>query len=447
MRLGLLFASLLFACTALTAKAPKPLPPLLETPPAITFIEDDYPRALADARETNRPLFIDEWASWCHSCLSMREYVFRDAALRPIAEHFVWLSIDTEKSKNDEVLARFPVEAWPTIWIVTAEKEKPVLKWVGTATASELLMLLQESETDPGTGGSAGDAIASLLRGDHAAAEGDDARAIVELKAALAAAPEGWPRRARAVAALTFALQRTNGFEACLALAVAELPDLAAGTARAGVAMTGLACGRSLPKKAKARQEIPVIADIMARMAADRSQPLLADDRSELYAELVDYRIETGDAVGAKVAARAWASFLEEQAAIAPTKEARTVFDSHRLLAYLALGEGVKAIPMLKASESDFPSDYNPPARLAKAYLELKRLDEAHEAIERALSKAYGPRKLRLYLLAADIETERGDTKAANKAITDGVTLGKSLTLTAGYAKVLAELEARAIKK
>jgi hypothetical protein len=31
---------------------------------ALPFIEDDYPRALAEARASKRPLFVDAWAPW-----------------------------------------------------------------------------------------------------------------------------------------------------------------------------------------------------------------------------------------------------------------------------------------------------------------------------------------------------------------------------------------------
>jgi hypothetical protein len=31
---------------------------------ALPFIEDDWPRALALAKETRRPLFVEAWAPW-----------------------------------------------------------------------------------------------------------------------------------------------------------------------------------------------------------------------------------------------------------------------------------------------------------------------------------------------------------------------------------------------
>jgi tetratricopeptide (TPR) repeat protein len=85
--------------------------------------------------------------------------------------------------------------------------------------------------------------------------------------------------------------------------------------------------------------------------------------------------------------------------------------------AYLQLNEPERAIPMLEASERDLPDDYNPPARLAVTYKALKRWDDAVAASDRALAKAYGPRKIGIWLTRSDIETGRGDAAAAKKAI------------------------------
>jgi len=38
--------------------------PKAETPGVLPFIEDDYPRALAEAKARQVPLFVDGWAPW-----------------------------------------------------------------------------------------------------------------------------------------------------------------------------------------------------------------------------------------------------------------------------------------------------------------------------------------------------------------------------------------------
>jgi len=44
--------------------APKPGGVSPENVTALPFIENDFPRALALARETNLPLFVEVWAPW-----------------------------------------------------------------------------------------------------------------------------------------------------------------------------------------------------------------------------------------------------------------------------------------------------------------------------------------------------------------------------------------------
>src|SRR5688500_7485568 len=55
------------------------------------WIEDDYARALAEARKKKVPLVIDMWATWCHTCLSMQNYVLTEANLAKHWDRFVWL--------------------------------------------------------------------------------------------------------------------------------------------------------------------------------------------------------------------------------------------------------------------------------------------------------------------------------------------------------------------
>ena len=119
---------------------------------------------------------------------------------------------------------------------------------------------------------------------------------------------------------------------------------------------------------------------------------------------------------------------LESAAAKAPTPHARAVFDSHRLSAYLEIGEPQRALPMLEASERDFPGDYNPPARLAVAYRAMKDYPRALAASERALAKAYGPRRLGILRVPAPtIQAESGDRAAARATLESALAEAQAL--------------------
>jgi tetratricopeptide (TPR) repeat protein len=408
----------------------------------LELIEDDYDEALARARAEHKPLVVEAWAPWCHTCQYMRTYVFPDPSLAPVAKRFVWASLDTEKEKNGRVLARYPMESWPTMWVVDSADESVALKWVGSATVPELASLLEDAENAIERGGAGGEAGAALVRANRAAAEGRTDEAIDAYRAALASAPPGWPKRAVAVASLSAPLKK-KAPAACVELALAEAPRMPAGTPLVNLLADALDAAAELPKGSTARAGLPALVEQAKRVIADTSLPILADDRSGLYETLVDVLSTEGDQAGAKNTARAWAAFLEEEAARAPTPEARVVFDAHRVSAYLTTGDEPRAIDMLVQSERDFPTDYNPPARLARVYFKLKQYDLALAAIGRALSRVYGPRALRQLELKADILEAMGDRAGAAATLREALDLAARTPLTGSYPKLVEQLRRR----
>jgi tetratricopeptide (TPR) repeat protein len=82
---------------------------------------------------------------------------------------------------------------------------------------------------------------------------------------------------------------------------------------------------------------------------------------------------------------------------------------------------------MLEKSAKEFPNDYNPPARLALVYLKLKRYDDALAASDQALSKVYGPRKLRVLAVRADIYKAMGDEAAVRRTVEEAVSYADAL--------------------
>ncbi len=408
----------------------------------LSFVEDDYDRALARARSNRRPLFVDAWAPWCHTCLSMKAYVFGDPALAPLASAFVWASVDTEKATSEPFLRKFPMKNWPTLWVVDAATEKPVLKWAGSVTASELVLLLKAATEESTAPGSA-EAAAAWMRGNQAAADGRRDVAIAEYETALGRAPTGWSGRSRTVDALASQLAAAHDPE-CVSLCLREWPSLGPGTARLDVALAALGCAEDLPKDASERAAIADLAKGAARIAVDPAEPVLADDRSSLFEELIEFYRTNGDKAEALALGRKWRDFLDGEAARAPSPAARAVFDSHRLLAYEAVGEPEKAIPMLELSEREFPDDYNPPTRLAKVLLDTGRLDASLAAVRRAEARVYGPRSLRVLAIEADVWAAMGKPREQKAALERAVTLGEKLGVTGGNRDLLENLKRQA---
>jgi tetratricopeptide (TPR) repeat protein len=351
----------------------------------------------------------------------MRAFVFTDAALARHAGRFVWLSVDTERAGNAAFLERYPVEVWPSLLVIDPRDERVALSWAGSATVPQLVALLDDAERALKGGTQGADAL--LARADRLAGEGAKAQAATTYREALQRAPPEWPRRARTVESLLLSLAMSDATEECVSVARAELPKMEASPSRANAAVLGLGCALELQSSQEGRmaalQELEgqVRQAIALATSAPPAIAIAADDVSSMYETLVSARRAADDPTGAKRDAAEWARFLEREAERGATAEQRAVFDPHRLMAYLALGEPERAVTMLQQSERALPDDYNPPARLAYVYKEMGRYDDALAASERALARAYGPRRLRVLQTRAEILAAKGDPAAARATL------------------------------
>jgi tetratricopeptide (TPR) repeat protein len=358
----------------------------------------------------------------------MRAFVFTDKSLTRHAGRFVWLEIDTEKRENAALRKKLGVAALPTYFVMDPASERVALRWVGGFTVKELARLLDDgaAAVRGGTGGSGREAV--LAQADRLYGEGRDSLAVRAYRETLAGAPADWPQYPRVVAALLFALDRGKDYAAEVELAREAWPRLKGTPSGANVAGSGLGAALSLPDSLPERKALVTGFEGRVReVLADTALSIAADDRSGLFIALLEARQDAKDEEGAKRVAVEWSAFLEDAVGRAQTPEQRAAFNWHRLSAYQELGQPERAIPMLEASERDLPGDYDPPARLAVTYLGLKRWDEALAASDRALAKAYGPRKLGMYATRADIFDGRGDREAARRTLEEAIAWADSL--------------------
>ena len=356
----------------------------------------------------------------------MRAYVFTDKALQRYAGQFVWLSLDVEKAENAQYRKKYATDALPMFLVLDPKTEKAALRWVGGATVPQLRKILADGAA--AVKGTVDGVETSLARADRLYGEGNYEQAAAAYREAIAKAPAGWAPYGRSVESLLFALYQTKDYAGCAKTARDAYPRLSRTSSAANVAASGLSCALELPKTDASRAAIiaSFAQDSRAILAAPRKD-IAADDVSAVYETLASEREDAGDEAGQKEVLRERATFLEAAAAKAKTPDARAVFDSHRLGTYLDLKEPERAIPMLQASERDLPGDYNPPARLAVAYRAMKKYDDALAASDRALAKAYGPRKLIILQTRADIYKEMGNLPEARKAMQQAVELAESL--------------------
>ena len=365
----------------------------------------------------------------------MRAYVYTDKSLERYAGRFVWLSVNTENKANAAFLKKYPIPALPMTLVLNAKNDAVVLRYVGGANIAQVRSMLDDAEKTY-RDRAMSDADKFLARGDDAASKGDHKIAVRWFRNAIGAAPKNWPKLGRAAESLVFSLSMDDADLSCAEEALMLYPRVKGTVSAANVASVGLSCALA----AKQTGWAETLEKATREVFDDAKIELSDDDRSGLYIALIDAE---EDAAKKKQLQTEWAAFLEGAAARAKTPEQRTVYDSHRLSAYLELGTPEKAVPFLEQSEREFPKDYNPPARLALAYKAMKEYDKALAASDRALAKIEGPRRLTVLTARADIFAAKGDAPAARATIEEAVKYAKSLPEGQRSERRIAALEKR----
>jgi len=399
-------------------------------PRGLAWIEDDYARAREEAQKNKKLVFADAWAPWCHSCVSMRSFVLHDPSLAPLADHYVFASIDTERESNAAFGAKFTQRVWPTLYVIDPVTEKVLLRWEGTLGADELKTVLGDVKRLAG----ATDDLARLMSPDASPRD---------LEAYVRAHPGPSVMRDHLLDRLvTHVCSQRATMASCATTALEWLPSMTEGTLKWAVLTNAL--GGLEVASAKERELVVLEAE---KVLGTPSRRVTGDDVSGVFEALADHYHVTKALEKKRSLAARWATFLEGEAKVAPNDEARAVFDAHRLLAYLALGEPARAIPMLEASAKAMPNDYNPRARLARVYLELQKTDDALREIAMAKKLGYGPRLLRIASLAADIREKAGDPEGAKRELEEMLARVGDAPLSAGYAKLRLQLKERATRR
>jgi thiol-disulfide isomerase/thioredoxin len=390
------------------------------SPAKLAFIEDDLPAATARARAEGKALFVDAWAPWCHTCLSMKNFVLGDPSLGALADRVVFASVDTDRPEAAAFLAKHAVKAWPTFFVIDPGPDRVVGYWAGSASLRELRGLVEEGLAEM-RGGAKDPASRAFVEARTAHAGGDPARAAAAYERTIAAAPPSWPSRGAAFVGWMESLAGAKAWADCARVGQAHAGEVSGSSAPGDFASYLLACAEKLPAgpdQAASRQAaVTLLQTITAHPPPDAS----VDDRQDALDQLSEGLAALGDTTGAHAAQEARAALLEQAARAARTPEQAQTFDYARANTYVALGRAVEAVRMLEQREREMPGSYEPPARLAGVLFKTGQIPGALAAVDRAIARAYGPRKLRYLKLRADILEKGGNTAGALAARRDEV--------------------------
>ena len=387
---------------------------------ALAWFHDDYAAALACAEERELPLIIDMWAPWCHTCLSMKNFVLVDKALAPFADRFVWLAIDTDKEVNATVAGKFPQTAWPTFFAVSPKTEAVQARHVGSASITQFREFIVQAEknhaNDLADRGELTPVANALREADREAIAGRYSEAQGLYREAIDKSPATWNRKPEVLVSLIGAYYKGESWAGCIELANQHMDATGSTASAADFAYYASACAEHVddaPGNKALREKL--LARVMS-VVDDDNAPISIDDRSDAMVIVRELHTLLGDEDAAKKIAERQLALLERAASKAPDAFAAMTYNWPRSEVAVYLGRGEQLIAALEKSATALPREYDPPYRLGWIYYKLGKHDLALETTTRALELAYGPRKARVQGLIADIHNARQDVRAEREA-------------------------------
>ena len=393
--------------------------------PPLSWVEDDVPGAIARAKKEGKLVFVDTWAEWCHTCISMKHYVLDSPALRSWGEHIVFVAVDTEKEKNAAFVDQNAIDVWPTFFVLDPEKGDVLGYWPGSGSVKEMDEFMREAlaardarraaKLDPKS------PLAALLAGKGAQAASDYDAAAKHYQRAVEGSKPDWPRRSEAVAGWVSALFNAGRADPCVDAGTKHLAEVRGAAKPTDVARVLLDCSEHVKSAAKQKAALELVRTRLAAIAASPHPEATPDDRADTLDVLADVLLSLGDKAGAQKAMVERLAILEKASKAAPTPQAAQTYDPALANALLAMGRASEAIALLEKREKQLPSSYEPPGRLAGVLLALKKYPEALAAVERALKHSEGPRRIRFLEIKADVLAGQGDHAGQVKALEDAV--------------------------
>lgn len=109
----------------------------------ITFIEQDWDKALKQAKAQKKLVFLDIYASWCGPCRLLKRNTFSDERVGEFFNKtFVNVSVDGEEGVGPQLTQKYGIQGYPSLIVADANGD-PVLYTMGYIDTNTLMQFAQ----------------------------------------------------------------------------------------------------------------------------------------------------------------------------------------------------------------------------------------------------------------------------------------------------------------
>lgn len=139
-----LIISTILIFVGLTASTPSMQVDAQSSTTGMTFFEGTWDEALEMAKQENKLIFLDAYASWCGPCKLLKKNVFPLEEVGGLYnEHFINIAIDMEKGFGPQLARNYQVTAYPTLLFIDGDG-KLVKKAIGYHPKDQFIALGKE---------------------------------------------------------------------------------------------------------------------------------------------------------------------------------------------------------------------------------------------------------------------------------------------------------------
>ena len=105
----------------------------------IDFFKGTWSEAVAKAKNENKPVFLDIYATWCGPCKLLKKQTFADKEVAKFYNtNFINVSLDGETGDGEVLAQKYQIPGYPTL-IILDNKENPLYATAGFMPPKDFL--------------------------------------------------------------------------------------------------------------------------------------------------------------------------------------------------------------------------------------------------------------------------------------------------------------------
>jgi thioredoxin-like negative regulator of GroEL len=107
--------------------------------------ETNFARATSAARETNRPMLVEFWATWCETCAAMDANVYSDGRVASAMSKVIPVRVDIDREPG--ISRKYEISGTPTLMLMDAYGNE-LFRFTGSLSLDRVVQLLGELPAD-----------------------------------------------------------------------------------------------------------------------------------------------------------------------------------------------------------------------------------------------------------------------------------------------------------